>query len=456
MHRLDETIAALATPPGEGALAIIRISGPRSRESLLSLMASPPHPLRERYLHRVDLVDEEGYPLDEATAIWMPGPRTFTGEDSVEIIAHGGALTVRRILGALFSQGLRQAKPGEFSYRATINGRMDLVQAEAVAELIHSRSEAERRLALSQLAGKLSRRLAPLRASLATLLRDLEAGLDFSEEDIDFVSRNQVNEGVEYLRRSASSLLAGAEQGRLIREGLSVVIAGEPNVGKSSLFNALLDEERAIVTASPGTTRDTLRETLNFGGLLFHLNDTAGLREGFGEVERLGVARSESLLETAQITLWILDGTRPPDELERERLSALDPSRSLLVLSKRDHPKYKNKPPKNLTALHVIETSAHSGEGLAELREALFELATGTSGAEVLEVEAALNRRQESKLRALKTILDELSEDVVATLEADLLASRLREALAEMDELSGDRVGETILDEIFANFCVGK
>ncbi len=454
MHSLDETIAALATPPGEGALAIIRISGPRSRESLLSLVVKAPDPLRERYLHRVDLLDEHRRPLDEATALWMPGPGTFTGEDSAELIVHGGPLTVRRILGALFAQGVKQAEPGEFSYRATINGRMDLMQAEAVAELIHSRSEAEQQLALSQLGGSLSRRLSPLRENLIALLRDLEAGLDFSEEDIDFVSRERLDEGVSNLRTAADELLAGAEQGRLIREGLRVVIAGEPNVGKSSLFNALLDEERAIVTASPGTTRDTLRETLNIGGLLFHLHDTAGLREGVEEAERLGVARSESLLDDAQITLWLIDGTGSPTANDQKRLAELNASRAILVFSKCDAPDFTE--PTLGTSLSSITLSAKSGEGLQSLRDALFEMATGEQGAEALQVEAALNRRQESRLRALFDILEELDTSTLAKLEADLLASRLRAALSELDELSGDRVGETVLSEIFSNFCVGK
>jgi len=403
MHSLDETIAALATPPGEGALAIIRISGPRSRESRLWLLGDAPDPLRERYLHRVNLVDEHRRPLDEATALWMPGPGTFTGEDSVEFIVHGGPLTVRRILAALFAQGLKQAEPGEFSYRATINGRMDLMQAEAVAELIHSRSEAEQRLALSQLRGSLSQRLSPLRDQLIALLRDLEAGLDFSEEDIDFVSRDSLDQAVSNLRTAAAKLLAGSEQGRLIREGLRVVIAGEPNVGKSSLFNALLEEERAIVTAAPGTTRDTLRESLNIGGLLFHLHDTAGLREGLEEAERLGVARSESLLDEAQLTLWLLDGTRSPSKDDLQRLAGLNESRALIVFSKCDDTAFNV--PKLDTSLQGITLSAKSGEGLPALREALFEMATGEKGAEVLEVEAALNRRQESRLRALFEIL---------------------------------------------------
>ncbi len=453
MHRLDETIAALATPPGEGALAIIRISGPRTRESLMSLVAQAPDPLRERYLHRVDLVDEHGAPLDEATAVWMPGPGTFTGEDSAEIIAHGGPLIVRSILGALFAAGVKQAEPGEFSYRATLNGRMDLMQAEAVAELIHSRGEAERRLALSQLGGSLSRRLAPLREELVVLLRDLEAGLDFSEEDIDFVSREGLDAGITRLRAAAAELMAGAGQGRLIREGLRVVIAGEPNVGKSSLFNALLDEERAIVTETPGTTRDMLRETLSIGGLLFHLHDTAGLRKGEEEVERLGVARSESLLDEAQITLWLADGTRPLSPEDLSRLASFDASRALLVWTKGDLPDFA---PAGFDGLRELEVSSLRGEGLDELRRALFDLATGERGAEALEVEAALNRRQESRLHALTDILEELDSATLAVLEADLLASRLRAALTELDELSGDRVGETVLSEIFSNFCVGK
>jgi len=456
MHPLDETIAAQATPPGEGALAIIRISGPRTRQALTALMAAPPRPLRPRYLHRVDLVDEGNDPLDEATAIWLPGPSNFTGEDSAEIIAHGGPLTVRRILGALFARGLRAAHPGEFSYRATLNGRMDLVQAEAVAELIHSRSEAERRLALSQLSGGLSRRLASLRGKLATLLAELEADLDFAEEDVASISREETEGAIRELSESAAALLEGAEQGRLLREGLDVVIAGEPNVGKSSLFNALLEEDRAIVAEAPGTTRDALRETLNIGGLLFRLHDTAGLRESAGTIEREGVARSEALLGRAQIILWVLDGSRPVSPSEKSRLALLHPESSLLLVNKSDHPRFSGVARRESRELIALEISAREGHGLPALREALFELAAGGKGAEALHVEAALNRRQESKFRAFATILDELRGERGRRFPIDLLSSRLREGLCELDEIRGDRAGEAILEEIFARFCVGK
>jgi len=456
MHRLEETLAALATPHGEGALAIVRVSGPKAREALLALASPSPRPLRERYLHRVDLVDAEGLELDEATAVWMPGPRSFTGEDSVEFILHGGPLVARRVLDALFSCGLRQAEPGEFSYRALVHGRMDLTQAEALADLIHSRSEAERRLALSHLGGALSRRIAPLRDELLVLLRDLEAGLDFAEEDIDFVTRPRIEEGLARLRAEARSLLAGAEQGRLVREGLSVVIAGEPNVGKSSLFNALLQEERALVTETPGTTRDALRESLIIGGLIFHLHDTAGLRETGEQVERLGVERSEDLIRRAQITLWVADGTRGPSEGERTRMETLDPSSALLLRNKRDLPGFDAARLPVPPGLRAMDVSARTGEGIEALKSALLGLATRGRGAEALEMDAALNRRQEARLTALVALLEEMTPLAVAAMEAEILAARLREAYSELEGLAGDRVGEVVLDEIFSKFCVGK
>ncbi|MBM4116842.1 tRNA uridine-5-carboxymethylaminomethyl(34) synthesis GTPase MnmE [bacterium] len=460
MHAPEATIAALATPPGEGALAVLRLSGPQARAALERLQrpdARPPQ-LRPRRLQRLRLVDGEGRPLDEVLAAWMPGPHSYTGEEVVEISTHGGPATVNAILEALFALGLKAAHAGEFTYRAFLNGRLDLVQAEAVAELIHSRSEGARRLALHQLSGSLSRRLAPLRAGLLGLLCDLEAGIDFAEEDIEFVSRETLAATIASLREEMGVLLAGAADGILLREGVSVALLGAPNVGKSSLFNALLGEERAIVTAEPGTTRDLLRESWQQSGLHFSLIDTAGLREPAAEAERQGVARSATAAATARLALWVCDGSRPPGADEAARLRSLRPGQELLVVNKADLPGFDAAPYTDLLPAGEIglAVSALSGEGLPALRARLLELATGGRQQALLELEFALNRRQSARLRAAQAVLAGLDAATVAALEPELLARELREALAALDELSGRALGEAVLAEIFSRFCVGK
>ena len=437
---------------------MIRVSGPASRSALVGLLKDPRRRISPRRLHYLELTDSDGRVLDRVMAAWLPGPDNFTGEDSVEIYAHGGAMSARGILAALEKQGVRAAHAGEFTYRAFLNGRMDLIQAEAVAELIHSRSEAARRLALGHLAGSLGEVLSPLKEGLHTLLRDLELGIDFVEEDLDFVSRDEIISGVEQLAATAGKLLEGAGQGRLIREGVEVVLVGAPNAGKSSLFNALLAEERAIVTSEPGTTRDVLRESWLNQGVVFHLNDTAGLRPVTGEVEALGVQRSEALLDAAALNLWIIDGSSVPGRDERRRLSGMDPLRSLVVANKSDLDGYDMERcramiPQGVTVLSV---SALEGDGLDALREALFKLAVEELPQVELETRVALNRRQESRLREMNRRLGQLSRAGIRNMETEILAGELRKALAELEELTGDRVGEALLEEIFSNFCIGK
>lgn len=460
MHPPEETIAALATPPGEGALAVLRLSGPRARWALEAMIRPrrTPIALKPRYLHRLDLVDAQGLPLDEVLAAWMPGPRSFTGEELVEISTHGGPATVRSILERLHALGLKPAHAGEFTYRAFLNGRLDLIQAEAVAELIHSRSESARRLALQQLGGSLSRRIAPLRRRLLDQLRDLEAGIDFAEEDIEFVSRDVLAGSLAALRAEMATLLAGAADGLLLREGIAVALVGAPNVGKSSLFNALLGEERAIVTAEPGTTRDLLRETYQQAGLLFHFVDTAGLREAVAEAERQGVARGTAAEAAARLSLWICDGSRPPTADEVERLGSLRSGRDLLLVNKADLPGYAAAPYAALAPAGqpCLQVSARTGQGLAALQEQLLALATGGRQQALLELDFALNRRQHARLQAAAAVLERLDAQAVAALESELLARDLREALTALDELSGRQLGETVLEEIFATFCVGK
>ena len=459
MHAPDESIAALATPPGEGAVAVLRLSGGKSLCALKRLIRPGGEPARfeARRLYHLHLQDGEGRSLDEVLAAWMPGPHSYTGEDVVEISTHGGPSTVRAMLRELERLGLRAAHPGEFTYRAFLSGRIDLVQAEAVADLIHSQGERARELALSHLEGKLSRRLAAIRERLLSLLRDIEAGIDFSEEEIEFVTAPALRARVAELVHEIDALVASADDGRLIREGIGVAIAGAPNVGKSSLLNALLESDRAIVTDEPGTTRDLISESWVREGLRFELTDGAGLREACSEAERRGVERSEAAIASAGIVLWVCDGTGIPDAAELTRRRRLDPARSLLVVNKSDLAAYdfaraSGELPAGFGALRV---SALSGEGIGDLGEALLEMASACGA--LLETEVAVNRRQESRLLAMRGVLSALREEAPpAGWAPEILARQLREALAELDSLTGAEAGERILAEIFANFCIGK
>jgi tRNA modification GTPase len=460
LNRPEETIVALATPPGEGALAVLRISGSLALTCLerLTRSCSDTTIFRPRYLHHLILSDKNGKQLDESMAVWMPAPRSFTGEDVVEIYTHGGMVTVQGILRECFSMGIKQAHPGEFTYRAFLSGRLDLTQAEAINDLIHSESERSRDLALEHLKGGVGERVSDIRKGIISLLADLEAGIDFVEEDIEFISRHEVTTQVSDLLKGVRDLLAGARAGKLIREGVAVVLAGEPNVGKSSIFNRLLDEERAIVTTTPGTTRDLIRESWSHGGVVFHLQDTAGLHHSRDEVELHGIERSVVAVIEAEIVVWILDGGRPPSANELKRSAGIDPERNVVVLNKFDLDGFSSEPVRyGLNGgIKPLLVSAKTGEGVESLKDELFQLAVGGSEEGFARREIAVNRRQEARLLAVESSLAHLEQELDDGVETELVASRFRGALGELEMVTGDGIGNVILEEIFSNFCVGK
>lgn len=461
MNEPGTSIAALATPPGEGALAIIRLSGSLSEKALLSLAGSarqlsdfPPRKLCLTVLH-----DTEGRAMDQALLVRFPAPDSYTGEDMLEIHIHGGQAGAQVLLRVLQEMGVREASPGEFSYRAFLNGKMDLLQAEAVSELIAGQSREARRLSLSQVQGGLSAALLTCRRRLFSLLRDLEAEIDFPEDPVELLSREKLQGELLRVSRELDRILGGAEGSRLLLEGVDVVLAGEPNGGKSTIFNTLLGEERAIVTSEAGTTRDSLREYWLLRGLPLRLHDTAGLREVSDPVEKEGVRRSEELLEFSRIRVWVLDGCLPASKSTLSQLSALRPGNDLIVINKSDLPDFdpsrfsRSLPP----GLDVLELSALNGSGMEKLQDKLYQLALGTGGQESLEVEYSLNRRQEGRLLRCREILSELLDTGAALdVESELLARSLREAVAELDELSGQEISEEVLADIFSSFCIGK
>jgi tRNA modification GTPase len=452
-----QTIIAPATPPGEGGVGIIRLSGGLAEPALLRFFhpSRRPTSLTSHHLYHGHLCSVAGELIDEVLAVVMRAPHSFTREDVVEIHCHGGPVVIQRILDLFLENGdVRLARPGEFTLRAFLNGRLDLTQAEAVIDVIRSRSEAACSVAMRQLDGRLSNAIHRFRGELTDLLAFVEAHIDFSEEDIDLPGQKRlVADGRDVLNRM-DVLLATFEEGRALREGLSVLILGRPNVGKSSLLNALLGEARAIVTDVPGTTRDTIEESLSLGGLPLRLIDTAGIRDTVDPVEAEGVRRAQDKVASADLILLVVDGSVNVLDEDLLALRACKGSRLILVVSKQDLPAVPLSEP--FALLPSVRLSTHTGEGLAELTlriTALFSTATSREGQE--SVLLSDRRHRDALLRARRSLGHFCSEAHAAT-PLEFLAIDLREALQALGEITGETTPDEILDRIFSRFCIGK
>lgn len=449
---LSETIAAIATPPGRAAVALIRVSG-RGACSVASQVVQPFRPDPPRTARRARAVDPvSGQQLDQVLYTVFRAPASYTGEDLVEIGTHGGLLVPAEVLGALLAAGARRALPGEFTRRALLNGKLDLLQAEAVADLVAATAPAQRRAALQQLDRGLSRRIAALRQQVLSLEALASYEIDFPDEDSGPVPPERLERARAELEQALAHLLATAAEGERLREGALAVIAGRPNVGKSSLFNALLGTERAIVTDIPGTTRDAIEAPATRGGFPFRLVDTAGLRDSGDRLEQLGIEFARRYLDAADLVLVCAEAGRPLDPEERHFAEQLG-GRRLLVRTKADQAPAGRVPSGLAPELWV---SAHSGEGLAELRAALAEAAFGALAAGG-EVEALVTR--ERHRAALVRALEEVRQFGAARrvgVEAAVAASHLRAAATALEDLIGLVTPEDVLDQVFATFCVGK
>jgi tRNA modification GTPase len=458
MVLLDDTIAAIATPLGEGGLAVIRISGadalkvadrcffPQGKSSVKP-SAAPTHTIQ------FGRIERKGQTVDEVLVAVMRAPRTFTREDIVEITCHGGLLPARLVLDAVLENGARLAEPGEFTKRAFLNGRIDLAQAEAVADLIHSRTELALAAANEQLAGKLSQRINQLRDGMIQTLAHVEAHIDFPDEDIapdtkdKLLARLQC--GVEFM----GELLRTANEGQILRRGLRAAIVGRPNAGKSSLLNQLLGHERAIVSPLPGTTRDTVEETANIRGLPVVFIDTAGLREAADSIEAEGIRRSRESLAKAELILHIWDASEPSLPDEHSMRCSFPEKKQILVINKCDLPRRLTLSDKETAA--AIEVSCVTGAGLERLKDAIKEAVwSGEVKAEMLQVminsrhQEALQRTREATLQSIKALR--------TNLPLELVAGELRIAVNAVGEIVGKTSTEDLLDSIFSQFCIGK
>ena len=459
----DQTIAALSTPAGESGIAVIRISGAETLSILSALfrtMSGAPHTgaWEHRRLYHGVVCGSTGEPIDEAVCAIMQGPESYTGEDIAEISCHGSTLLVSRILTAVFERGARSAGPGEFTKRAFLNGKLDLIQAEAVADLIHARSELQQKVAHEQLAGTLSGRINELAGEILDLLGTVEANIDFIEEDIETIDYKTALTLVRSHRERLGELLSSAALARPFREGYRIVIAGPVNSGKSSLFNRIIGENRAIVTEVPGTTRDVLREPIVLEGLLFILQDTAGLRGTTDRVERIGVSLAEATVDEADVVLFVVDGSEPLSGDVRARLEGLDVKKTMIVLNKTDLPVRVT--PDALGAVcpgvRVLPASAKTGDGTREIERA-FVAGVGRENLDWIARERiVLNARLVSLLGEAAERLGVLESGLENRAPLEILAVDTREVLVCYETATGKRYSDDLLDTIFSRFCIGK
>jgi tRNA modification GTPase len=450
MSGSTDTIAALATPPGRGGVGIVRISGPGAEAFAQRLLGGCPEPRRAEYL---PFRSPAGEVIDEGIALFFRGPNSFTGEDVLELQGHGGPVVMDLLLEAVFSLGARPARPGEFSERAFLNGKLDLAQAEAIADLIDSASVQAARSALHSLQGAFSSEVRSLVQGLTDLRTYVEAAIDFTDEEIDFLGEGQVAERLARLSEQLEAVRASARQGTLLREGMTVVIAGRPNAGKSSLLNRLSGRESAIVTEIPGTTRDLLREEIDLDGLPLHIIDTAGLREAADVVEREGIRRAWKEIEQADRLLLVVDDTAG---LTDEELTLLERFPSGLPVSL-----IRNKADLSGNPVGVrpegdrteIVLSAKTGEGVELLRDHLKQSIGYQSGGEGRFM--ARRRHLEALARAAEHLM-QAEAQMQAQQAGELVAEELRLAQQALGEITGEFTADDLLGEIFSSFCIGK
>src|ERR1044072_7172184 len=459
MYKLD-TIAAIATPPGEGSIAVIRVSGVDAEQIVARIFFRPVNKdskLQSHRLYHGTVRDpKSARAVDEVLLVIMRHPKSYTGEDVIEIHCHGGAFVTRRVLQLVLSEGARQAEPGEFTKRAFLNGRLDLSQAEGVLDLIRARTESSAALALEQASGNLSQWVEELRSDLLNVLVQVEAAIDFPEEEIELLKRRELTQEVSALTDKISTISDTYAWTRLFREGAKVCICGRPNVGKSSLLNALIGEDRVIVTPVAGTTRDVIESSINLDGLPVALWDTAGIRETADEIERIGVHLARDYLEKSDARIIVIDGSLPLSSEDKELVIAGDQAKGLIAINKSDLPASLDE--HDLKSLvcqtRYCRVSAKTGGGIFELKQALRSLILDK------EIEsspvAITNLRQRSALPRAEYALRRAAESLGEGFAAEFVAVDLNEARQALEEITGLINSEDILDEIFSNFCIGK
>lgn len=456
---MNDTIAAISTPFGEGAIAMLRLGGPRAVEIADGVFVSKQKASalgshRQQFGRIVD----GGVVIDEVMLAVHRAPRSYTGEDVVEINCHGGILVTRRILALLLEKGARMAEPGEFTQRAFLNGKMDLTQAEAVMDLIRAQTDLALRAATEQLEGRLGARVREIRESLLMLLAHIEAYIDFPDEDIDPDTGQRLLNNLDAVGGNVALLLRTADQGKILREGVRTVIYGAPNVGKSSLLNLLLGYERAIVSELPGTTRDTIEEVINLRGIPLRLIDTAGVRESADVIERAGIERTLQNIERADLVLHVADASQPRSHVLWASDDVGTKHREIFILNKHDlgeHPDWRDWGGAENAHTHAVRISCLTGEGMEKLADIIFERVM-SGGARLEDSSVAINARHQACLKNAAQFLEAARQAMCDGLSPEFVSIELRAALDAVGEVVGKADVEELLGKIFSTFCIGK
>ena len=448
--QLADSIVAISTPPGRAGLGIVRLSGPQARGIAAKFLV--PAEWRPWQAHLAHLMDAQGHAIDQVVVTFFECPRSYTAEDLVEIACHGSPVVLRHAVERALEGGARLAEPGEFTLRAFLNGRIDLPQAEAVRDLIDATTLYQARIAAQQVDGSVSRRVAPLKEPLLELIALLEAGIDFAEDDVSVAPAEEILRRLAPILEGTRQLAASFQYGGLVRQGLTLAIVGRPNVGKSSLFNRLLEQDRAIVTEIPGTTRDLVSETASIGGIPVKLCDTAGIRQTVEQVERLGIERSYQAMADADLTLVVIDLARP-FTAEDESLMARAGGRALVVGNKSDLARGAGEWPQSQPV--PIPVSALTGEGIAGLRDAILE-AVAPKGVFEQETGFITSLRHERLLRESAAYLEKACDAARSLTPHEMMLLDLYGALGPFDAITGATTADDILNRIFSTFCIGK
>lgn len=450
-YQLGDTIAAIATPAGEGAIAVIRISGSKAFDIAETIFSGPVKSYKTHTAHYGQILAADQSPIDSVLLLSMRGPRSYTGEDTIEISCHGGSLITRKVLQRIFEAGARPAQPGEFSLQAFLNGKLDLAQAEAVQQVIAAKSDLALESAGKQLAGSLSVAISHFQKELTKIAAILEAWVDFPEEGLEFAAFDDLIAQLRQIQDQMIRLSNTFHEGKLLHEGISLCLLGSPNVGKSSLMNALLGKERAIVTDIAGTTRDLLEEEMRLSNLHFRLIDTAGIRDTVETVEQEGIRRSRAAMQEADLILLLLDASRPLNSNDQELLASVPKEKTILVWNKIDL----CQPQETIDWSPQVSISAHVKLGLHELKQAIEQLIWKKGPPSKEEVAITKLRHHtalQASIQAVQAVIDGLTQRV----SAEFVASDMRHALNELGTIIGTNVTEDILTSIFSQFCLGK
>lgn len=458
---IDDTIAAISTPLGAAGIGIVRISGSKAKQILSNLFidrkGQTKNDFKAYQLNYGYIINKEtGDRLDEVLVSYMKGPRSFTAEDVAEVNCHGGIISTRKVLESILREGARLAEPGEFTKRAFLNGRIDLAQAESIIDTINAKTDQSLRVAINQLEGRLSKKVKEISEDIIEVMAFIEAGIDFPEDEIEELSNIQIKEKSNSILNKIDTLLKSANTGKLYRDGISTAIVGKPNVGKSSLLNALLREKRAIVTDVPGTTRDVIEEIININGIPLKIIDTAGIRETSDLVEQIGVEKAKDIALKADLILFILDAEQGLTIEDKNLLMLLSGKKAIVIINKIDLGKLADKDYKEyLKEVQVLEVSAKEETGIEELEQTIYNL--------VMEGKVDFNQdtfisnvRHQNSLEKARQHISEVLNTIDMGMPTDCMAIDLKGAFESLGEITGETLDEDVIHKIFSQFCIGK